>query len=158
MSDFKVSDKVWVYTSPVKLSQEQKEHIMTKAQHFLNDWESHGAQVKGEIGIAYDHFIVVVADDCDGSMCGRAQDAQIRLIKEIGEELGIELTDRMILAYRSPETDEVLVKKMAGFKEAIANGEIDEHTIVFNNMVNSFGQFNADWEVPLKQSWHAQLL
>lgn len=158
MSNFKSSDKVWVYTSPVLLSEEQKGYILSKAEEFLNDWESHGAKVKGEIGVAYDHFVIIVADDCDGSMCGRAQDAQIRFVKELGAELGLDLTDRMQMAYRSPVTNEIEVKKMNDFRADVALGEINENTIVFNNMVTTFGEFNSGWEIPLKESWHKQLL
>lgn len=158
MSNFKTSDKVWIYTSPKQFTSEQKDAILSKAEVFLGGWESHGSKVKGEIGIAYNHFIVVVADDCDGSMCGRAQDAQIRFIKELGEELALDLMDRMQLAYRKEIEGDVEVKKMLDFKASIAAGEIDENTIVFNNMVTNYGDFTTNWEVPLKESWHIQLL
>jgi hypothetical protein len=157
MSEFKASDKVWVYTSPQKFSQEQKDTILSSAQHFLNSWESHGDKVKGEIGIAYDHFVIIIADDCGGSMCGRAQDAQMRFIKEVGEEIGQDLTDRMQLAYKVAE-DAVAVKPMPAFKAEIANGGINGDTVVFNNMVTTYGEFGDKWEVPLVESWHKQLL
>lgn len=159
MSNFKSSDKVWVYTSKNVFTSEQKQLILQKAQDFLESWVSHGDKVKGEIGIAYDHFVIVVADDCSGNMCGRAQDSQIRFIKEVGEELGIDLTDRMQLAYKSNSyPEEIKVKNMLEFKNEIKAGKITPETIVFNNMVTTFGDFNQGWEVPLKDSWHKQLM
>lgn len=158
MSDFKASDKVWVYTSPTKFSKEQKDLLLSNAKQFLDSWESHGEKVKGEIGIAYDHFVVIVADDCGGNMCGRAQDAQIRFVKEVGEEIGIDLTDRMQLAYKTGDFPETInVKNMSEFKKQILAGKINAETIVFNNMVTTFGEFGTNWEVPAKDSWHAQL-
>lgn len=159
MNSFKSSDKVWVYTSPDKLTSEQKALVLQRAKDFLNGWESHGSAVKGEIAIVYDHFIVIMADNCDGSMCGRAQDAQVRFIKEIGAELGFDLTNRMQLAYRVEESDDLIsVKEMAAFKKEIEAGRIGEQTIVFNNMVTTVGEFESSWEVELTKSWHAQLL
>ncbi|CAG5082676.1 hypothetical protein [Parvicella tangerina] len=159
MSSFKASDKVWVYTSAKEFTPSQKDFLLQRAEAFLKSWESHGDKVKGEIGIAYDHFVIVVADDCGGNMCGRAQDAQVRFIKEIGEELGIDLTDRMQLAYKADNSSsKVLVKKMPDFKQEIQLGNITADTIVFNNMITTFGEFRDQWETQLKNSWHKQLM
>lgn len=159
MNNFKASDKVWIYTSPLRFTAEQKDIILRRADEFLKGWESHGSLVKGEIGVLYDHFIVVIADDCDGDMCGRAQDAQIRFIKELGIELGLDLTNRMQLAYRLEESDRsITVKEMALFKKEIQAGRIGANTIVFNNMITTVGEFESKWEVPASESWHAQLL
>lgn len=157
MSNFKSSDKVWIYTSPTKFTEDQKDLILAQGKKFLQEWESHGDKVKGEILIAYDHFIVVIADDCGGNMCGRAQDAQVRLAKELSNELGIDLLDRMQIAFRTDE-NEVNVKKMPSFMDEIKAGKVTKETIVFNNLVASVGDFEASWEVPLKESWHARLI
>ncbi len=159
MSSFKSSDKVWVYTSASEFTDQQKQLLLQRAQGFLDSWESHGDKVKGEIGLAYDRFIIVIADDCGGNMCGRAQDAQVRFIKEVEGELGVELMDRMQLAYKSDkDPNKVLVKKMPDFKAEIQLGRITPETIVFNNMVTTFGEFSEGWETQLKNSWHRQLM
>lgn len=157
MSSFKASDKVWVYTSKNKFTEDQKSLILAKGKQFLDGWESHGDKVKGEIAIAYDHFIIVISDDCGGNMCGRAKDAQVKFVQEVGNELEVDLLDRMQLAYRSM-SGEVEVKNMPAFKAAMKSGFITSSSTVFNNMVTTFGEFQEGWEVTVQNSWHKQWL
>ncbi|MCB9197301.1 MAG: hypothetical protein H6600_02500 [Flavobacteriales bacterium] len=157
MTTFKNSDKVWIYTSPAKFTEEQKERILSASKEFLGGWESHGSKVKGDVIIAHDHFLMIIADDCDGDMCGRAKDAQVRFTKELGERLGLDLLDRMQIAYRD-NTGDVIVKKLPEFKSEIIQGNIGKETVVFNNLIASFGEIESKWEVQLKDSWHVSLL
>jgi hypothetical protein len=36
--------------------------------------------------------------------------------------------------------------------------KITSETIVFNNMVNTKEDFENNWEIPAKQSWHKRFL
>ena len=100
LKEFKSTDKVWIYTSSEAFSDAQIAIIDGYATNFLHGWESHGASVKGTVKILYKRFILIAADDCDGSMCGRAQDAQVKLMKALEEELQISLLDRMLIAFK----------------------------------------------------------
>ena len=154
--NFKESDKVWIYTSNVEFTEEQINVIDGYATNFLHGWESHGASVKGTIKILYKRFIAIAADDCDGSMCGRAQDAQVNLIKQLEQELKISLLDRMLLAYRD-ENKLIRVVSMSDFQKLVQDKAISQETVVFNNMITLVGEFDK-WEVPASGSWHAQLI
>jgi len=89
-------------------------------------------------------------------MCGRAQDASIQLMKKLGEELEVSFLDRMVQSYKKGGKVEIV--KMNDFSTLLANNEIDKNTIVFNNMVTTKADFEHNWELPLKNSWHKQLL
>ena len=49
-------------------------------------------------------------------------------------------------------------KDLADFKKLVKNKSVSANTIVFNNLVNTKGEFTHDWEVPLKDSWHNRFL
>lgn len=155
LNEFKSSDKIWIYTSSEEFTDEQVAIIDGYATNFLYGWESHGASVKGTVKILHRRFILVAADDCDGSMCGRAQDAQVKLMKALEEELNITLLDRMLIAFRNDE-GKVDVTSMNNFQNLLSSKTFSENTIVFNNMITHVGEFDK-WEVPVKESWHAQL-
>ncbi len=154
--NFKATDKIWIYTSSVEFSNEQINIIDGYATNFLHGWESHGASVKGTIKILYKRFIAIAADDCDGSMCGRAQDAQVKLIKALEEELNISLLDRMLIAFRN-ESGKIEAVPMIEFQNLLSADKVNSNTIVFNNMITQVGEFDK-WEVPVQESWHQQII
>ena len=43
------------------------------------------------------------------------------------------------------------------FEKLIAEGKVTDHTVVFNNMVTTLAELNVNWEVPMKDSWHAKV-
>ena len=44
------------------------------------------------------------------------------------------------------------------FDQLVKDGVVSEHTIVFNNMVTTKGEWERSWEVPVKESWHSRYL
>jgi hypothetical protein len=148
--------KVWVYTSSNAFTSENVDQIYQFAQQFLSSWESHGAPVIGGIEILYNRFVVIYADDCDGHLCGRAQDAQVRFIKEIEPILGVSLMNRMFVAFKTDKGEvEVLpVSEFSSYVKTIANnGDLT----VFDNTITSISEFNSKWETNLSNTWMARL-
>jgi hypothetical protein len=152
----KPSTKVWIYTSQSALQATQLEQLNALSQTFLNSWESHGAPVEGGIEILYNRFVVVYADDYDGHLCGRAQDAQVRFIKEIEPILGVSLMNRMLVAYKTDkgEVEALPMSEFSSYVKTIANnGDLT----VFDNTITSIGEFNSKWETNLSNTWMARL-
>ncbi|MCT4580320.1 MAG: hypothetical protein N4A35_02800 [Flavobacteriales bacterium] len=148
--------KVWVYQAKEPLTEQQKEAVLAIGEDFIYSWESHGNTIPASIDIFYNQFVLITADDCGESLCGRAKDAQVRLMRQIEIQLGITLTDRMVTAYKHDET----VKSISfnAFKELAKNGTITAETIVFNNLIETKEDFITKWETPAKNSWHKQFL
>jgi hypothetical protein len=61
----------------------------------------------------------------------------------------------MQIAYRDEHGIQVCSK--ATFEELIAKGLVNENTLVFNNLAQTYGALKTAWEVPAKESWHSQL-
>ena len=47
---------------------------------------------------------------------------------------------------------------MADFQKQLEEGVLNEETTVFNNLIETKGDFEKKWEVPVKESWHKQLV
>jgi hypothetical protein len=62
----------------------------------------------------------------------------------------------MVQSYK--KEDKVEVVRMADYETLFANKVIDENTIVYNNMITTKVDFEQHWEVPMKDSWHKQLV
>ena len=46
---------------------------------------------------------------------------------------------------------------MNDFTKLIEEETIDDNTTVFNNTITTKKEFDTQWTLPLKDSWHAQL-
>ncbi len=150
------SAKVWIYQSNKYLGEDEIAYLKVQLDDFVSSWESHGKTLTGTTQIFYNLFVVFFVDEEGDTMCGRAQDASVNLMKKLEQELEVSFLDRMVQAYK--KGDQVKAVKMNDFTDLLATNEIDENTIVYNNMVTTKVDFDSKWEVPLKNSWHKQFL
>lgn len=148
--------KVWIYQSSKHFDKDELDYLNVQLDDFTSEWESHGNMLKATYEIMHDLFVVIFVDEEGDRMCGTAQDNSLKLMKRLGEELEVDFLNRMIQSYK--KGDKVEVVKMQDFEQLLANNEIDENTTVFNNMVTTKADFDDNWEVPMKDSWHKQFL
>jgi hypothetical protein len=150
------SAKVWIYQSDRHLDSIEIDYLKVQLDEFLTTWESHGQMLKATTEIFYELFVVFFVDEQGDTMCGRAQDASVNLMKKMEGEIEASFLNRMIQSYS--KDNKAVVVNIADFETLLANKEIDENTSVFNNMVTNKADFDANWEAPLKDSWHKQFL
>jgi len=148
--------KVWIYQSDRHLDKDEIDYLKVQLDDFISTWESHGQMLKATAEIFYDLFVVFFVDEQGDTMCGRAQDASVNLMKKMEVEVEASFLNRMVQSYS--KDDKAVVVKMSDFESLLADNVIDENTIVFNNMITNKADFEANWEVPLKASWHKQFL
>jgi hypothetical protein len=155
--NYRTSDKVWIYTSPAPFSEDQQLLLKKLSETFLNQWESHGAAVRGGVEVLYNHFIIVIADNCDGHLCGRAQDAQVRLMKEMEEAAQCSLLNRMLIGYKLSNSA-VKVNTLQDFGTYLQTIENPDKLIVFDTTVTNYGDFVTRFEAPLSTTWMNRFL
>lgn len=148
--------KVWIYQSDKEFNPAQLNTFAELSETFMQNWESHGKPVNGTIEIFYNRFIVFFIDEQDERACGRSVDASVRFAKELEQELGLTLLDRMLVAYKDKE--QIISCTLDEFEKRIETGSVNGSTIVFDNTVHNISEFRSRWEVPLKNRWHARLL
>lgn len=145
------NSKAWVYTSNEEFSESDVDTISELGEVFLSQWDSHGKLVKGTIQIIENRFIAIFADAQDDSMCGRAQDASVRLIKELEQVIGKQLMNRMLVAYDT--TNGIKVDDLNALRTKIKQGEVSEDANFYNGLITSKNEFLAIWKTPIKGSW-----
>jgi hypothetical protein len=150
------NSKVWIYQSNQLLGEDEVNYLRVKLDDFTSEWESHGNLLKATFEIFHNLFVVIFVDEEGDRMCGTAQDNSVKLMKQLEQELEVDFLDRMNQSYK--KGDAIQVVKMQDFESLLSSNEIDENTTVFNNMVTTKADFDTNWEVPLKNSWHKQLL
>ncbi len=143
--------KCWVYTAKQALTDKNVSHVTQLADVFLSQWESHGKLLKGAFLIVKNRFLVVFADAEGDDMCGRAQDGQLKFIKELEEVTGNVFIDRMLIAYDNQGNIDVL--PFTDLKSKIALGDINKETFFYNSLIQTKQDFQTNWHIPIANSW-----
>lgn len=148
--------RLWVYQSSRDLTDGECAELENEMTQFSKDWAAHGKALRNAFLVAYNRFLIVSVDESQAGASGCSIDSSVAVIKKMESKFGISFFDRMQLTYKS--NGEVKDASMSGFQQLLKDGDISEHTIVFNNMVTTKGDWERLWEVPLKESWHKRFL
>jgi len=148
--------RVWVYQISRKLSPEEIKIVKSKSENFISSWSAHGDQLRAAIEVFYNLFLVVFIDEAHAQATGCSIDKSFQFIKQLEDDIGITLLDRMVVAHR--QGDDILLSRIDEFEQLIKDGHVNNNTIVFNNLVDTKRAFDSKWEVLLKDSWQRKLI
>jgi hypothetical protein len=148
--------RVWVYQSNREFTAEEVEEIKAKGDVFIFQWAAHGKDLKAAFEIFYNRFIVLFVDEQQAMASGCSIDSSVHFVQQIEVHYKVDLMDRMIITYK--KDDQIAETRLPNFDELFKDGTINEDTVVFNNLVDTQEKFVSEWEVPVKNSWHKQLI
>jgi hypothetical protein len=144
--------RVWIYQSNRELSSEEILQTEKKGKIFINEWTAHGADLKASFDIIFNRFVVIAVDEKEAIASGCSIDKSVRLMKDLGQKLGIDFFDRMHVVYRNVK-NEIESCSYKDFEKRVSQNLINDSAIVFNNMVTTKKAFDNEWEIPARQSW-----
>jgi hypothetical protein len=150
------NSRVWIYQSNRAFSDSEIEYISEKATAFINNWTRHGDDLKGSFTIKYNQFLILAVDENFNNVSGCSIDASMRFVQQLEQALQLDLMDKMNITFK--DGDNINLIKLTQFQEFVKSKKINEETIVFNNLVATKDDFENNWEVPAKQSWHKRFL
>lgn len=146
--------RIWIYQSNRKFSETEVSEIETALQTFVEDWAAHGTGLDASFQIKYNRFIVLAVNQEVHPVSGCSIDASVHFIQSLEQKYGIDLLDKMNVTYKQGE--HIAHKTLIDFKKMAKDKSVTGETIVFNNLVNTIGEFNEFWEVPARESWHSR--
>lgn len=152
-ADFADNSRVWIYQSTRPFNDRQELEINEQLLQFTSQWNAHQVPVKGWGKLLFNRFIVLMADETEVAVSGCSTDSSVRVIKSIERQYDCNLFDRLSITFLVKDKPEVL--PMHQVQYAIEKGYIDEHTLIFNNLVYNKKEMLENWLQPLGQSWLA---
>lgn len=154
--DFPAATRIWIYQSnkpfPVEVVPKLKEVV----NRFAQNWVSHNRQLRAHGDILHDRFILLAVDETQADASGCSIDKSVHFLKQIENELDVDLFDRMTFAWK--EGDEIKTAGNEAFAELYQQGKITPDTLVFDNLVKTKGELEENWLKPLNQSWHRRFV
>jgi hypothetical protein len=149
--------RVWIYQSNREFTATEAESINQQAASFIEDWKAHGTKLKAAHSLLFNRFLCLFADETAAGASGCSIDASVRFIKTLENQFQVDFMDRNEVALLMSD-QKVITKKLAELKDAISSGEINSGTLVFNNLVQTKGEMNSSWLLPIESSWHSRFL
>jgi uncharacterized membrane protein YheB (UPF0754 family) len=156
-SDLHPTSKVWIFQSTSELSDIQSAQIKQVLDDFLQDWTAHNQALKTYGDVWHHRFVVLIVDETYTHASGCSVDKMTRFIQELGNQYGIDLLDRMQVAYLT--TDKTIkTAHLNDLASKVQTGEIETDTLVFNNLVANKSDFENKWQVKISDSWHQKFI
>lgn len=152
---FSPQSKVWFYQSDKLFNASDLAYLHDKLSAFTESWSAHNQQLKAGYEIRYDHFIVLIVDETLTGASGCSIDKSVHLMKEIEQQLNINLFDRFQIAWKDGER--LTISNKSAFEQLVTTGAVNKDTIVFNNLVTNYQEYQNSWETTMSNSWHARV-
>lgn len=150
--------RLWIYQCDRKLSDSEIEAIKEQGDNFIDNWAAHGEKLQAAFEILHSQFLIIFADEDEAKASGCSIDRSLHFIKNLEQEYSISLLNRTLVAYIVDGEDEIVTLPQEEFVGLVAQGTLNENTIVFNNLVTTKQDLETKWQVPIKKSWHADLI
>ena len=146
--------RIWIYPSNRKFSDEEVAEIENDLGEFLTNWSAHGSQLEASFVIKYNRFIIIALNQEVHPATGCSIDSSVAFIQNLEQKYSIDLLDKMNVSFKQGEF--ITYKTLLDFKKLAKDKSVSEHTIVFNNLVNTIEEWKENWEVPANESWHSR--
>ncbi|KGO89960.1 hypothetical protein [Flavobacterium suncheonense] len=146
--------RIWVYQSDRKFTDDEIQEIESALAEFVSQWSAHGSGLEASFLTKYNRFIIIAVNQGIQATSGCSIDASVSFIQSLEKKYNVDLLDRMNVTFRLGEF--IAYKPLIDFKKMVKEKAVSENTIVFNNLVNTVGEWQDFWEVPAKESWHSR--
>jgi hypothetical protein len=143
--------RLWVYQAERKLSSSETDIISRELLTFTEQWLVHGQPMKASFKIYHDQFLLLAADEGYNTASGCSIDGSVRLLKDLGRQIGVDFLDRGHVAFK--KNDEILTVPVSSLKQKSMDGFWTKDTLVFNNLINVKSDINRAWILPAGETW-----
>ncbi|MEO4005181.1 MULTISPECIES: ABC transporter ATPase [unclassified Flavobacterium] len=146
--------RIWIYQANRKLSDDEMQEIEAALEEFVSNWAAHGTGLEASFITKYNRFIILTVNQEKQAATGCSIDASVQFIQDLEKKYEIDLLDKMNVTFRLG--DFIAHKPLIEFKKMAKEKAVSGNTIVFNNLVNTLGEWQEFWEVPASESWHSR--
>lgn len=151
MYDFPHESRIWIYQASRNLTDHEIKIAGNFLEPFCTAWTAHNQALKAGFRILYHRFIILIVDETRTDASGCSIDKSVRALKDLSGSLGIDLFNRMQMAYLDGGQVKIIPYEQVG--ESYNRGKISGDTLFFNLNLATFGELETQFLVPLREHW-----
>jgi hypothetical protein len=150
------SSKIWFYFITRSLGENELNTLKVESDRFLEEWNTHGKPNNAEIVLLSPHLLSIAAHNDTQGVSGCSIDKSVAWIKRLGSTWNLDLLDRnwVIFENREGKNECVRINQFWAKRKAL---EVDDNTILWDNTIQSLGEFRAGFKKKFSESWHARM-
>lgn len=118
---------------------------------FIQEWNNHGNNLTAGFELFYDQVIVLGVDESKVDASGCSIDSSVRKMKEISDELGKDLFNRMNVGVVDGEA--LTVIPVSNWQ----NSDVKTKPVL-NNLITTKAELNSSWKVQAETTWLSRFL
>ena len=142
--------KVWTFLSNRDLSSQETDQLQTAGRMFVNTWTAHDNPLKADFEIFRQRILIFRVDEQLHNASGCSIDKLLRFVKEIEQQLQVELLNRLLVAFENK--GELSVVSSTEISALLKNGSINAESLIYNTAVSNETEFTT-WLQPLGETW-----
>ncbi|MCG8576300.1 MAG: hypothetical protein MI810_15540 [Flavobacteriales bacterium] len=149
--------RIWIFQADRELNEEEQNRLKAVFEQFIPQWATHGNDLYAAFEFEQPYFLIVGVDEAKMPASGCSIDSMMRVVRDLGDALKVDFTNRLIVAYED-QNAELKLANTETFKSLIKKGEVDENTVVYNNLVQTKAELENGWKTTVANSWHKNML
>lgn len=151
LSHLPESSRIWIYMADRNLEEPEVNLIQAELNLFTKNWTAHDMPLKGAGTVFKSRVVVLALDESYQSTSGCGIDKSVKLMKDLGQKLGLDFFNRLqILCLQDDKWESYT---LANIQQAVEAGRLNAHSLIFNSMPQTLGALRSSALVPLSQSW-----
>ncbi len=155
ISDLPETARIWIYGTEEALTVPQCQALEAHMEAFLAEWNSHQQKVMPGWQLVHDQFVIISADETAMNLSGCSIDSMFHALEAFNKTSGLKFASSGNQIFYRDNDGTIRCVDRPSFRSLAQQGAVSEKTIVFNNVIQTVGDFAAGrWEIPMSDSWH----
>lgn len=147
--------RIWIYQADRLLNPGEVESISEQGKKFVEQWTAHKQTLHAGFEVLHHLFLVVAVDESANDASGCSIDASVKFVRSLEQQFSVKLLNRFAVAYITKEGT-VAVMPSDKLADMFRKQEIDQDTMVFNNLISTKNELQSGWKIPFSKSWVMQ--
>jgi len=154
-SNLDPDSKVWIFQSTVKLNSKEEFFLKKELDVFLDQWKSHGNNLKADYILFKSHFIIISVDKFFFEASGCSLDKLFKKIKDLGSFLDKDFFQRDYIFFELLD-QKIQNLKIREFKDSLSHNIINP-LVIYDNSIHLLNQLREGWRKDIV-SWKSKYL
>lgn len=148
---FSPTSRVWIYAANRVLSLEEQTSILEQAKSFCESWSAHQLQLKADVAILHDVFVIFAVDESINPVSGCGIDKSVHFMQSLSQNMGIDFFNRTQIEMLDGE--QLSIVNTSTLKAMHEQGKLTADVRFANKNIVTLQQLRHDFRLPMEKSW-----